>query len=192
MTIVNSSKQATVTTSEFRSTLTLTFSSGDVIEIDASKLTPEVQHKAMMHGLKQKLMDAAAIAKNTDNGRSATVQDKFDAVKEVADRLTVDGAWNKTRTSEGSSNNTLLARALVQMSGKTRAQIDAFLETKTKEEKAALRKTSKVAHIIVALQAEQVANSGIDTDDLLAELDEVGTPEAEFVENDEEEMTDES
>lgn len=137
--------------------LTLTFQDGRKLIIDGDKLTPEIQKAAMMHGLKQKTVDAAAIAKDTTNGRSASLQDKFEAVEEVVNRLTGENAtWNKVR--EGGSGTApgagLLVRALMELSGKDRAHTVAFLEGKSKEEVAALRRNEKVALIIARLQAE--------------------------------------
>jgi hypothetical protein len=150
--------------------LTLTFSHGEALEIDAAKLTPEIQMQAMLHGLKQKTVDAAAIARDLDTGRSATIADKFAAVKEVADRITGEQpSWNKVREAGATSSNSLLVRAIMELTGKPRATVENDLEARSKEERAALRKNARVATIIVRLQSEK-ADSSIDTDSLLEEL----------------------
>ena len=171
MTIVSNAKKAAVSADEYKSTLTLTFANGAVLEVNADNLSADMKHKAMMHGLKQKLVDGAAIARSQYGGHSPSIDDKFTAVKEIADRL-LAGEWNKVRGGAGTSAsaNTLLARALVEMTGKTPEVIAAFLESKTKEQKDALRKTEKVAVLIARMQAQ--AATSIDTDDLLAELDD--------------------
>lgn len=156
----------------FKDTLTINFSNGKVIEVDVSKLSPEIQKQAMLHGLKQKLVDAAAIARNTDTGQSATITEKYEAVKEVADRVTgADATWNKVREAgaSASGSSSLLARALVEVSGKSRADIDAYLESKSKEEKAALKLSAKIAPVILRLQAAG-NKSDVDGDALLADL----------------------
>ena len=153
--------------------LNITFADGRALELEATELTPEMQHAAMMHGLKQKLVDAGAIARNTMTGKSASLSDKFDAIEEVFNRITgAAPTWNKQR-GEGTGGNGggSLKRALMQMTGKTSAQIDAYLEAKTKEEKTALKKNAKVAEIILELQTAG-ADEGIDTDALLDELNE--------------------
>lgn len=171
-TITTTGKKADISTDIFGKTLTINFSNGKSLEIDVGNLSADIVLQATLHGLKQKLVDAAAIARNTDTGKSATLADKFAAVAEVHARLTsATPSWNKVR-SEGSGNgNSLLVRALMTMGNKTKAQIDAFLETKSKEEKAALRANPKVAAIIAELQAANVDES-INTDDMLAELGE--------------------
>lgn len=172
-TVKNSTtKVPAVSAESFESMLTLTFQDGRVIELDAAGLNDEIRHQALMHGLKQKLLDAAAIARNTITGASASLDDKFDAVKEVYDRITGEApTWNKPRGEGGGAIGGLLKRALMQLTGKTAAEVEEFLEGKSKEEKAALRKNPKVAAIILELQTAG-ADDEIDTDALLDELND--------------------
>lgn len=151
------------------SVLTLSGSHGGGIHVNAMELSDEIRHAAMMHGLKQKLVDAAAISRNPDTGRSASVVDKFDAMSEVATRLYA-GQWNKTRgDGEGTGTGGLLFRALMRLQPSAGAEkIKAFLADRSKTEQAALRATPKIAAIIDELRA---AGSGeVDTDALLGEL----------------------
>lgn len=134
-------------------TVTLAFSNGQTLSIDATTLSGDIQAMATLHGLKQKLVDAAAISRNPDTGRSATIDDKFAAVKEVYDRL-LAGQWNKTREG-GSVKGGLLFRALcILYADKTPEAIRAFLEKKTAAEKTALRNTAKIADIILQFKAD--------------------------------------
>lgn len=152
--------------------LVIEFGNGESLRVNPNDLTMEINHAATLHGLKQKLVDAAAIARNTDTGMSATLADKIAAVREVFERITHPTAatWNKVReagTGNGGGNG-LLLRALMQLTGKTKAAIEEFLEEKSKEEKAALRSNPKVAAIIAELQ--RAKSDDIDTDELLEEL----------------------
>ena len=157
---------ATVNTNTM--TLQLMFSNGEAIVIDTGMLTVDICNQALMHGLKQKLVDAAAISRNPDTGRSATVDDKYNAVLEVAERLRA-GQWNKSRGEGSGTSGGLLFRALCQLySDKSADAIKAFLDKKTTAEKAALRATPKIAAIIDTLRAAK--GSDIDADDMLAEL----------------------
>ena len=149
--------------------LILDFSNGEQLIVNAAGLSDQIRSDAIMHGLKQKLVDAAAIARNPDTGKSATIADKFNAVKDIFDRITSEnGTWNKVR-GDGSGNGSsgLLVRALMQLNSNTRVEIETWLEPKTKEQKAALRINPKVAAIITAIQS---ANSAIDSDELLDDL----------------------
>lgn len=151
--------------------LTLTFSNGEELRLDAAALPDDIRTQAMMHGLKQKCVDGAAIARNTDTGRSATIQDKFDAVKEIVDRLTgPNPTWNKTREGENAGQSNLLVQAIMRLQNKPRAVVAEWLEGKDKEQKAALRKNPKVAEVIAQIQRE---NAG-DTSASDALLDELG------------------
>jgi hypothetical protein len=150
-------------------TLTLIFGNGEVLCIMAHQLTVELAQTAMMHGLKQKLVDAAAISRNPDTGRTASVDDKYNAVKEVFDRL-IAGQWNKQRDGAGATKGGLLFRALCMLyADKTPDAIKAFLDKKTATEKTALRNTAKIAAIIATLK-EDDDNGDVDVDAMLDEL----------------------
>ena len=151
--------------------LRLAFANGEVLEITQGQLSADIRAYGLIHGLKQKLVDAAAISRNTDTGRAASIDDKYAAVKEVYDRL-LAGEWNKRREGAGTGAGGLLFRALCRMyAGKKSADdIKAFLEAKTDAEKAALRKNARVATIIEEIRAESARPGDVDSDDILAGL----------------------
>ena len=151
--------------------LMLAFANGQTLTLQADTLNTDIQQQAMLHGLKQKLVDAAAISRNPETGRAASVEDKFQAVKTVYDRL-LAGAWNATREGGGTTGG-LLLQALVRMYAgrKTPDELRAFLADKTDAEKTALRKNPRVAQIIEDIRAEQGKVANIDTDELLGELE---------------------
>ena len=153
-------------------TLTLTFANGETLSIRGDALNSDVQRYAMLHGLKQKLVDAAAISRNPETGRAASVEDKFQAVKTVYDRL-LAGQWNAVREG-GVATGGLLLQALVRMYAgrKTQDELKTFLADKSDAEKTALRKNPRVAAIIEEIRAETGKSASIDTDGLLGELDE--------------------
>lgn len=160
----------TIATEVTGRTLSLNFSDGSVITVNADELTAEIREQLMLHGLKQKLVDAAAISRNPETGRSATVEDKFAAVLDVTDRLKA-GEWSKRRESGEPSTGGLLFKALCELyANKTPQQIRDFLATKDKEQQAALRKTPKIAEIIIRLQARSAKS--VDASALLAGLDD--------------------
>lgn len=152
--------------------LLLQFANGEMLSITASQLQPSIMEYAIFHGLKQKLVDAAAISRNPETGRSATVEDKYQAVKAVYDRL-LAGQWNANREGGGNAGG-LLFQALCRMyqGRKTPEELRAFLADKTDAEKTALRKNPRVAQVIEEIRAEQGKAANIDTDELLAELGE--------------------
>lgn len=151
--------------------LRLEFANGKGLTITASQLTNNVMEYAIFHGLKQKLVDAAAISRNPETGRAASVEDKFQAVKTVFDRL-LAGQWNATREGGGATGG-LLLQALCRMYAgrKTPDELKAFLADKTDAEKTALRKNPRVAQIIEEIRAETGKAATIDTNELLGELE---------------------
>lgn len=163
-------RKPAVTADIFGTKLTLNFANGEFLEIDYTKLSADIVRQATLHGLKQKLVDAAAIPWSPDN-KSASITEKMDAVKEVHARLTSSTpTWNKVReVTATSTGNGLLVRALMAAMNRDKGTIERFLETKSKEEKAALRKNERVAAEILKLQAVSI-DPKIDTDALLGEL----------------------
>ena len=156
--------------------LTLSFANGEALVVDATQLTPEIALAATLHGLKQKLCDAAAISRNPETGRSATIEDKFAAVREVFDRITsADGTWNKTREGgAGGNSGGLLFRALcVIYEGKrTPAQITEFLAKLNDADKAALRKQPRVKTVIDELRPASADDAATSLLDELGNLDD--------------------
>lgn len=148
--------------------LTLTFASGQTLEMDAGDLTPDIREAALMHGLKQKLVDAAAISRNPGTGKSATPADKFEVVRVVFDRLAA-GMWNAPREGGGNAGGILL-RALVRHTGKPEDVLREWLAGQSDEAKAALRLNPRIAAHIAAIQAERAGAADIDTDALLGEV----------------------
>ena len=154
-------------------TLTIASADGERIHLDANQLTREIFEAATMHGLKQKLVDAAAISRNPDTGRSATTADKMAAIREVYERL-LAGEWNKRREGSGGAAGGLLFSALCRLyaGSKTDAEVRAFIEAMDDKQQAAMRAHAKVAPIIEAIKAERAAKrpevASVDVDAMLA------------------------
>lgn len=177
-TIMHSTKkQSAIETSTDGLHLTLTFADGRELVVEMAKLSAEIQRQAIIHGLKQKLCDAAAISRDPTTGRAATIDTKFEAVKEVFDRITSpEGEWNKKREAGTGGSGGLLLAALVRMYAgrKTKEDIRTFLDGKTLAEQAALRKNPRIAEIIEEIKAERAKDSGdsVDSDAMLDELED--------------------
>ena len=160
-------------------TLILEFRHGETLRVHPETLNPEIQRAALLHGLKQKLVDAAAISRDTATGRAATIVTKFDAVKEIFDRITGAGgeapSWNKPRAGGAGGQGGLLARAIARYKGVEVAAAKAYLDRLTDAQKQALRVDPRIATIINELRMESAKPAGIDTDALLGGLDDLGT-----------------
>lgn len=151
--------------------LTFTGDNGRMLTVDARTLSTSILDAAIMHGLKQKVGDAAAISRNPETGRSASTDDKFDAMVEVVKRLELDH-WNKPRESgDGAGAGGLLFKALcIVKTDKTAEEVRAYLASRSKEEQAALRKVPVIAAAIDAIRAESAKAAGIDGEALLADF----------------------
>lgn len=164
-------RQAQITVERDEDVLVIEFAHGKRIEVRPSQLVASVQEQALFHGLKQKLVDAAAIGRNPETGRPASVEDKYQAVKTVYDRL-LAGAWNATREGGGATGGLLLQALMRMYAGrKTPDQLREFLADKTDAEKTALRKNPRVAQIIEDIRIETGKAANIDTEELLGELE---------------------
>ncbi len=139
--------------------LRVTFKDGRAIAFNIRQLNEEMKAHALMHGIKQKLIDAAAIGRNPDTGRTADLNDKFDAISEVYERITrkENPQWNKVREGGASNLGGLLLRALIrQYAGrKTPEQLKEWLSTKSPEQQSALRASPAIAEIIAELRKEK-------------------------------------
>ena len=159
-------------------TLILEFRHGETLRVHPETLNPEIQRAAMLHGLKQKLVDAAAISRDTATGRAATIVTKFDAVKEIFDRITGAGgetpSWNKPRAGGAGGQGGLLARAIARFKNVEVSAAKAYLDRLTDAQKQALRVDPRIATIINELRMESAKPAGIDTDALLGGLDDLG------------------
>ena len=167
-------RQAQITVDRIANNLVIEFAHGKRIELNPFDLTEQVREQAVFHGLKQKLVDAAAISRNPETGRSASIEDKYQAVWTVYDRITRLGEWNAVRGEGGTGTGGLLFAALCRMYAgrKTEEELREWLSTKDKKAQAELRKNPKVAAIIEQIKAERGADDDGLGEDLLGELDD--------------------
>ena len=125
-------------------------------------LVPSLKDKFALHGAEQKLGDEIAGLKD--------VEDCVLAIDELMERLD-KGDWAVRRESSGLAGTSVLARALVEHSGKTPAAVKDFLSKKTQSEKVALRQNPAIAPIIARLESgKEKKKSDVDTEALLGEL----------------------
>ena len=142
--------------------LDLVFADGRALRVTAGMLSADIRAAGLVHGLKQKLVDAAAISRDPLTGKPATIDTKYTAVKEVFDRITgANPSWNKVR-GEGTGTTGaggLLYRALVRLYDgvQTPEQVRKYLDGLNGEQQAALRGNKKVAPVILAIKAEDAA-----------------------------------
>lgn len=186
----NETKRVPVVTTEFdeqAGMMSVVFSDGRRHSFLLEDVAPEIRLRATVHGFNAKLVDAAAIARDTTTGRAATLETKYQAVMEVFHRITDPTApmWNKVREGAGGGNGNLLVAAIVRLYNgrKNEEQIRGYLATLTDAQKQALRTDGKIAPIIAEIKAErEMAKgkaAGIDSRAVLAGLDDFGEEDGE-------------
>ncbi len=151
-------KSSTVT-AEGTVSVTLDFRNG---QTRVFTVPSQLLAKFAAHGAEQKLGDEIAGLEDIDDCVLAT--------DDLIDRL-YNGEWGVKREANGMAGTSVLARALCELTGKTREQIKSFLSAKTQGEKVALRNSAKVKPIVDRIESEKVSKaSKVDTDALLGEL----------------------
>ena len=118
--------------------------------------------KFAAHGAEQKLGDEVAGLED--------VEDAVLAIDDLMERLN-NGDWSIRREASGLAGTSVLARALVEATGKPASVIKDFLSTKSQAEKVELRRNAKIAPIVARLEAEKAKKGpAIDTDAMLETL----------------------
>jgi hypothetical protein len=170
-------KNATVGTMLDGGVLTLTVTGFPPIVVDSEKLHPNIQLGAMMRGLKQRLENAAALERNRETGRSATPEEKYNAIRELANWVTQGDQWEAPRaTGRGRVFNVgavvmgMMRAARIDLDT-ANARIDGLAAKRdiTREEAAKVWAATKDVAIAMAEIRAESAPEG--ADDLLAELE---------------------
>lgn len=150
----------------FDLTVTLDFINGESREFKISA-NDALFARLAAHGALQKLGDEVAGLED--------VEDQVIAIEDLIERLS-KGEWGaERRRGEGNAmaGLSVLAKALVQTSGKSPEAVREFLKGKSNAEKLALRDNPKLKPIIAELEAkkkQKPKENGIDSNELLDEL----------------------
>ena len=122
-------------------------------------LHEQLLSKFALHGASQKVGDE--IAGLTD------IDDAILAVDDLIEQLQA-GEWSQKRETSGLAGASVLARALVELTGKAPLQVKADLKSLSHGEKSALRDHPKLKPIIERLEADKKKKpSTVDTNALL-------------------------
>ena len=133
-------------------------------------LSDEIKLAALMHGLKQKIGDAAAIKCDPTTGKPADLATKRKNMQEIITRLQ-SGQWSVIGQGGGRTYGVLLEALYRMYQGrKTYEELGEFLKAKTKEQKAALEVDKRIAPFVMEVKAERAKE--VDVEDLLADLED--------------------
>lgn len=113
--------------------------------------------KFAAHGAEQKYGDETAGVDDVD--------DMILAVEEL-DEYIQKGEWSTRAEGNGMAGTSVLAKALVEFSGKTMEVIKTYLKGKSQKEKVALRNNKDIKPIVERLEAEKAAKGPVVVVDL--------------------------
>jgi hypothetical protein len=148
------------------------------LTLDPDKVSAENRSRAMYHGFEQRVRDAGALLRDTDNGKSATPADKLAAMARIVEHL-MSGAteWAIKAAAGGGTDHGLTILALMRVKAwdidQASAQIEKIALAKGLERKDVLANLAKNPEIIRAvgdIKAERAAKSAVDASDLLDEM----------------------
>lgn len=135
------------------------------LRLDFSKLNSAIIQRAAMHGMIQRISDAAAISRDPTTGQSATPEAKYTAMKALVDHYESGTSEWRTAKVGGAGRVSNLLPALVKLyPNRSMVELAEWLASKSKEEKSALRNSPKIAQIL----AEMAGGNG---DEILGELE---------------------
>ncbi len=174
-------KQAAVSVTVEGARMGITYADGTQRILTMGELSQAIIDTATMHGLKQKIVDAAAMSRDTETGLPASADDKRDACNAVIDRL-LAGEWNATTRGTGGNTGGQLMRALmVAFPAKTREalvtfradQIAAHAAKHEVSEKAATAAIDKALRALppVAAALAAMVSTNVDANGLMGDLE---------------------
>lgn len=165
------------------------------ITLDTGKLHDTVRTRAVVHGLTQRISDAAAIPFNKEENRYATPQEKYEAMRALVEHYhTGTEEWSRTRAAGGSrvdGETALILRAVAEHQGvpaeDMRERVKAIAEKRETTVRAYLADVlataqaakgvgalAGVAEVYARLKAEQPTPTvKLDANELLSELSRV-------------------
>jgi hypothetical protein len=153
-------------------TLTFNVLNAGSLTLDLSAISQANRDRAMVHGFVQRIVDAAAISRNTDTGLPASPSEKLAAMERVvAHYASGTEDWNLRKASSERETGALLIAALMELYPNAgREKIAARVKGWSPAERKATALSPKVKAIMDRMQAAAVAN--IDAEELLDGIDE--------------------
>lgn len=155
---------------------------GDLV-LDLAKVNSANRARAELHGFVQRISDAAAMARDSKTGASATPQQKFEAMKRLVEHYESGSEeWSPARSTEGvgrpkvDRDKELLAVALgIHAKDKDPGTIAQFVQGLKKEQVTALLVSEQLKEAVQLAREEmdkeaQKAAAGVDAEELLKGL----------------------
>ena len=139
--------------------------------VDMNRLADAVRVRAAIHGMIQRVSDAAAIARTKENNYTVSAQERYDAMAELVEHyMTGTDQW-RLRASERTSRDGLLLQALCEAyPNKSRDALSGWLKKQSQATRLSLQNDSPlISPIYNRLVSEQT--DSVDGDALAGELE---------------------
>lgn len=150
------------------------------LSLNMGALHPDVLARAAIHGMIQRISDAAAIGRNPETGASATPQEKLENMAAlVAHYESGTADWSRKRAGGERDTSGITLQALMRVKGldeaaarEAVAKFAAAQGMDTAEAFRLLAKSGPVAEAILAIKAERLAATApvVDADAALASI----------------------
>lgn len=143
----------------------------------------ENRHKAMLEGFVKRIINMAAISRNTDTGASATPAEKWARMQTAIEHYNSGSLmWAMKVASSAPDDAGLVVQALMRVKSVTIEQANALIEAmmakhtlERKDVLANLRKNPAIVKAMGEIRAEHAAaNKATNAADFLAEMDALG------------------
>jgi hypothetical protein len=143
--------------------------------LNTEKLHSDIRERAMFHGFKQRVSDAAAIPADMQTGKPASPSEKWEAMKAIVDHLNSGASeWNIKRAEGGFGGVGIVLQAVANLKKTTVEALEKQLAVIAAREGVELPQVVKrlggsaaVIREVARLKAER---AGVDSDELLDEL----------------------
>ncbi len=148
------------------------------VGLDMTKLHEEIVKRAAVHGMIQRISDAAAISRDSETGASATPKEKLAAMSALIEHyMSGTEEWRRTGTGEGGGKS-LTIEAIAQVKGVTyevaEQYVADFAGKKGEEVKKVLAKLRNSAAVRAAMDEIRSKRQGAPKADADEMLDEIG------------------
>lgn len=138
-----------------------------------AQLSDAVRAEAMGYGMEVRLTRAAAIERDSKSGRSATPQEKAEAIRKLAEHY-ASGTESWTMSGGGggglNSDTTALIQALAMALELSEEKAEEAVRSMSSAERSALRVDSEIKPFLDEIYAERAKAQKTDTSALLAAL----------------------
>lgn len=147
-----------------------------ILTFDPTKVDAANRTHAEFHGWKQRIVDGAAISRDTTTGQPATPKEKYDAMAElIAHYESGSAEWSRAGGGGGGKSITIEAIARVQNLSyeAAEAEVDAMAVKRNEERKKTLAFLGTGARVMAAIKAirdERMPTPVVDADEALDAL----------------------